>query len=77
MGKCSNPGKSFGRKVTGIKKKTANVTNTIPKRIYVASFIQIGYWESVHNQGKGFGGKGRWTEFREKKMQTSQMQSEN
>ena len=33
-------------------RKKYNVTNAIPKWIYVASFIQIGRWESVQNWGK-------------------------
>ena len=35
--------------------------------MYLGSFIQIGQWEGVQKQGKNF----------EKKMQTSQMPSQN
>jgi len=37
-------GKGLGE---GQLEKNENVTNAIPKLIYVASFIQIGQWESV------------------------------
>ena len=52
----SNNGKVFkirGKGLAGIreggipKKKNANITNAIPKGIYVGSFIQIQQWDIV------------------------------
>ena len=60
MGKCLNPGGNV-RENGGMEggenfeEKNANVTNAIQKWIYVASFTQIGQWESVQNRGKKLG----------------------
>ena len=73
-------GGKFIRGGGGISKKYTNVTNSIPKWIYVASLIQIGRWENVKNQGEMFRGKGgrefRGETFEEKNANVTQVLSE-
>ena len=51
------------RKTGGVGGKNANVSNTIPKQIYIPNFIRIGQWTRVQiwgrRQNSGRGGPNR------------------
>ena len=53
MGKYSKPGAKV-KEGGNFRKDNTNVTNGIPKLMFIPNFIRIGEWESVQNwQGKG------------------------
>ena len=73
QGKRLEEGQTEFRGGGNFDRKNTNVTNDIPKWIYIVSFIQIGQWKAFKNRGYGLGGEGESGEggkFREKKCKS-------